>query len=221
LDWWSKLPAPAASEAMQRVARDMETALKELSGQMTDPKRAVDTVLRENLQATSSSTRVLAVRCLGAIDEVARVLEALRDEKNSDVRIEAIAVLRHWLGRNKDHYDQLGKLLLAKMYSEIEKEYILQLLHGFTDQNLSDPETYAALIQYLNHNQLAIRQLASWRLTSLVPTGRKITYDPAGGIDQRNQAIAEWKRLIPEGKLPARPQPPGPMPPGGATPPPR
>jgi hypothetical protein len=39
-------------------------------------------------------------------------------------------------------------------------------------------------------------------LTRLVPDGNKISYDPAGGDEDQERAVKEWKRLVPDGKVP-------------------
>ena len=53
----------------------------------------------------------------------------------------------------------------------------MQLLHSPFD--LDRPETYDALIAYLRHSRLPVRELARWHLYRLVPAGRKIVYDAA------------------------------------------
>jgi hypothetical protein len=40
----------------------------------------------------------------------------------------------------------------------------------------------------------------------LVPDGKSIAYDAAAAEGQRLQAIAQWRRLIPEGQLPPPPK---------------
>jgi hypothetical protein len=62
--------------------------------------------------------------------------------------------------------------------------------------------TYETLIDYLLHDKLAIRQLAKWHLERLVPAGRDIAYDPAGSGEARHPAYDQWKKLVPNGKLP-------------------
>jgi hypothetical protein len=87
---------------------------------------------------------------------------------------------------------------------------VLQLLHSPFDPK--DPVTYQTLIAYLQHDRLAIRQLARWHLYRLVPQGAKIAYDPYGTPEQRAKAAREWKELIPDGELPKEPKPETPKP---------
>jgi hypothetical protein len=80
----------------------------------------------------------------------------------------------------------------------------MQLLHGFGGKDLVRPETYDALINYLQHQKQAVRELAAWNLQLLVPQGKDIAYDASAAPEERGRAQAAWRKLIPEGKLPPR-----------------
>ena len=131
----------------------------------------------------------------------ADLLNALADEKYADVRIAAIGALRHWVGRRAENDQQLYQALQQKYKSSLA-EIIMELLHPFSEKQKHEPETYETLIAYLNHDKLPIRELAYSHLVALVPQGVKIPYDPAGGVDNRDYSYQEWKKLIPQGKLP-------------------
>jgi len=89
--------------------------------------------------------------------------------------------------------------------SAAQAETVLQLLHSpfAADQ----PETYEALIAYLGHSQLAVRELARWHLYRLAPAGRDIKYDAAADEAERTKAVEAWKKFIPRGELPPREKP--------------
>jgi hypothetical protein len=70
------------------------------------------------------------------------------------------------------------------------------------------PETYETLIAYLRHDKQPVRELAKWHLDRLAPAGRSIPFDAAAPPEEREKAYKEWKKLIPDGKLP--PPPPKP-----------
>ena len=60
-------------------------------------------------------------------------------------------------------------------------------------------------IGYLEHENLAVRDLAYRQLAALAPgCAKRVPYDPAGTAEQRPQAVARWRELVPPGK-----QPPG------------
>jgi hypothetical protein len=213
--WDKTLPENAAADEMLRAIKELQSSLA--------LKSTVESVLLTSLKSERPSHRVLAVRFLGAIDALPNVLDALGDEDpvHADVRLEAIAVLRHWLGRNEDQdkklYDKKAGTgaLIDKRYRPSQAEIIMQLLHFLSDEQRQDPETYQTLIDYLSLNQLVIRELAYWHLMRLAPDGVKFNYNPAAQTDDRKAAVDKWKKFIPEGKLPpplpkARP-PAGPM----------
>jgi hypothetical protein len=81
-------------------------------------------------------------------------------------------------------------------------EIIADLLHSPGKEDRARPELYETLIEYLRHERLGIRELAKWHLYRLVPAGRNIQYDPAGSEAEREGAYKQWKKLIPDGKLP-------------------
>ncbi len=157
-------------------------------------------------QATSSNSelqRKAAVVALGAVDELPRVLDALNDKDHADTRAMAILVLRNWLGREAGQsahlYDYLTK---SEKYTPIQARNLLYMLKGIEPEKRRQPETFSLLIPALNHNKLAMRELAHWHLVRLAPAGRSIAYDAGADETRRLAAIAAWRKLIPEGQLP-------------------
>jgi hypothetical protein len=80
-------------------------------------------------------------------------------------------------------------------------------LHGFSGQQLGDPATRVTLVEYLNHDKLAIRQLAHTMLVMLVRGGEKIRYDPAADATQRDRGYREWLKLVRSGSAPSPARP--------------
>jgi hypothetical protein len=148
-----------------------------------------------------------AILGLAALGDVVRVAEALADDEPA-TRAAAVIGLRHWIGQAGGRDQRLYQLFLDRLhYSRAQAETVLQLLHSpfAADQ----PETYETLLAYLNHNKLAIRELAWWHLSRLVPEGVGPPYDPGAGEADRARAAAAWKKLIPSGSLPPREKPKG------------
>jgi len=205
------------------LAGEMRLAVNELQEKMTG-KTTLESVLVTNLKSERPSVRRLAVRCLGAIDDVSHVLDALGDEdpNHFDVREEAIEVLRNWIGRNAGQDKKLYNkkegtgILLDKKYKEGQSEIVMQLLHYLSEEERGKAETYEALIDYLMHNKLAIRELAYWHLFRLYPKGRDFNFNAALGTEERTKAYQKWQQVLKDGKLPPPKAhaPPGP-PPGG------
>jgi hypothetical protein len=212
-----------------RLAQELKAGIEVLGKGLQNDKKSVEVTLQESLGSSEPIHRMLAVLYMGALDDVAGLIEALDDQNPShfDVRRAAVSALQHWIGRNGSQdnklYDSIKKtgVLIDKKFTQADAETIMQLLHGFSDEQINSAETYDALISYLRHKKLPIRELANMYLYMLVPQGRKIPYSPVEGTDLRDNAYEQWKKLIPTGKLP--PQPPGqPQKPGGnGKPPPK
>jgi hypothetical protein len=194
-DWYtSKMPP------QNHVIQDMQAALKELSQRLV-AKDKIDVVVAEAMKdPINLGSRILAVRCLAAMNEVGKLLDALADGKHLDVRMVAIEELRHLLGLSAGNDALISKTLRSKNYTEGQVMTILQLLHGFNLQQWSDPTTRATAVEYLNHEKLAIRQLTHALLCSLAPEGAKIPYDATGDNDQRERAAKDWQRVVLAGK---------------------
>jgi hypothetical protein len=148
--------------------------------------------------------RLAGVTVLGALDDLPHLLEALGDPARPDVREQAVLVLRHWLGREPGQIARLAHVLKQQGYSDTQARMLVQLLVGFSAAQRAEPATYDLLLDYLDHNKLAVRELAHWHLVRLAPAGRTIAYDPAAAAPQREESIRQWREVIPAGSLPRR-----------------
>ncbi|MCI0459183.1 MAG: hypothetical protein L0Z62_19680 [Gemmataceae bacterium] len=159
------------------------------------------------LNDADGAQRVLAVHVTGALDDRAGLLEALHNARHADVRQAAILSLRHHAARSVEHDVGLYQALRKRKYTPGQAETVMHLLHGFHQVALTRPETYQALIRYLTHDQLPVRELAIGHLHHLVPKGRSIGYDAAASAQARERAQAAWQKLIPRGEVPPPPKP--------------
>jgi hypothetical protein len=148
--------------------------------------------------------RKVAVVALGALDDLPRLLQVLNSSDSADARDMAVLVMRNWLGRTSGQsillYDHLTK---KENYTPTQAKNLLYLFNGIEEERLKQPATYDTLIGGLNHSKMPMRELARWHLVRLVPDGKSIAYDAAAAEPQRMQAIEAWRRLVPEGELPA------------------
>jgi hypothetical protein len=148
--------------------------------------------------------REFAILGLAATDALPQLADAMAAAKEPELRETAIMAMRHWIGSAPGRDLQLYLMLIGHAkYPERHAETVLQLLHSPFDA--SDPVTYQTLIAYLQHDRLAIRELAHWHLYRLAPQGAKIPYDANGSAEDRAKAAREWKLLIPDGELPKNP----------------
>jgi hypothetical protein len=210
-----ELPPWAAKDAASKQKPETRKALETLSGNMQE-KALVDITLVEALKERDPEIRRVAVYCLGAIDDLPDLLQALEDEEHGDVRFHAVMALRHWMALRADN-DQKLYQVLEKKYKAGPAEIIMVLLHSFSQEELAEAATYDSLISYLKNDKLPIRELAFSHLSVLArDIAAAIPYDPAGGSDQRERAYDEWQKKLREGKLP--PKPMGPPQGGGQRP---
>lgn len=215
---FSKPPRPGLPDEAQKQIEDANIALEAVSRRLS-VAGSIETHLIEMLQPDESTPLnplnvLLAVRCLGAIDAAGDLINLIGDaDKPPRMRDEAISTLRHWIGRNDGQEARLydpktsgGLLVEGKKYSPAEAAAIMSLLHTLSNEQLQSPDTWAYLIENLKHDKLAIRELSYYHLRRLVP--QKIAYNPADPPERREMAYKEWKKLIPDGKLPPPPQRP-------------
>lgn len=164
--------------------------------------KAVDVALAELLRSNDPLTRRTAVRSLGAMDDLSGLVDLLHSDK-PDVRDAAVETLRVWIAHSRDNDYKLHDLV-SQRYNPTETELFMNLLHGFSQQAVSQPETYEILIERLRHKQLPIRELAAWNLYRMAPAGKSIPYD-ANDATVREKAYQSWLKLVPAGKLPPAP----------------
>lgn len=198
-----KLPAWADPETKPTAeARKRRALIEQLRSCYA--REGVDASITQALESGDSTFRRIGVVSMGATDDLPRVLDALANPEHSEVRDIAVRVLRHWIGRAQGQDLKLYKALQKKGYSAAHADMIVNLLHTPGPKELNRPALYEALIAYLGHEKLPIRELAAWHLERLVPAGKDIDYDAADPKAERDEAIKKWKELIPEGKLPPK-----------------
>ncbi len=194
--WAVKAPETPEGKARKAVLDRFRKTIME---------KSLAAALDEFVNSSNPGERALAVRAMGAFDDLQRLANALRDAKHLDVWDNGVLALRHWIGRGPGQDQILYKGLMDNaQFNPIEAETVLQLLHSYGQAELGRPETYETLIAYLNHDKLAIRGLAHWHLVRLVPAGKDIGYNPMDAKEKRATAVEKWRKLVPRGKVPER-----------------
>lgn len=152
--------------------------------------------------------RRLALATLGATDDVEKLGRVLNGAKTLDEWDFGIVVARHWMGRAPGQDQAMyGALQAIGGLTAGQARIVVQLLLGFTADDLKRPETYEVLIEYLLSERPAVRNLAAWHLVRLVPQGKAIKYNPSGSAADAQVVFKEWKKLIPDGQLPPAAKP--------------
>jgi hypothetical protein len=182
-------------------------ALNDLNGDLSTEN--INTVLLKILSGGGDvALHRLAVRCAGAIDDLGRVIEALKD-KDRDVRGAAIETLWLWVAAERDNDYRLYAALQDYYPNEDEANLIMQLLHGFSRVRVGDgqklqgdPPLYEMLLASMKGKQLAIRELAYWRLLQYEPAGIQYGYNATDNDKMLQSTISQWRELLQQhGKL--------------------
>jgi hypothetical protein len=196
---WAE-PEAAASKEAKRIAASLE---KFRLARADDPAKAIETFLA----SAEPVEQRIALVALGALDDLEALGKSLVAAKSLDQWEFGITVLRHWLGRARGQDQRYYEILTtARGYTPGQAQIIIQLLFGFSPDDLSHSETYEVLIDYLMHDKPAIRNLAAWHLVRLVPQGKSIAHKPNGTLADAEATHAAWKKLIPTGALPPMPK---------------
>jgi hypothetical protein len=174
---------------------------------IAEPDAIGKTILDQAIGGSEMSQRKAAVVALGALDDLPRLIQVLDNRKSADARDMAVVVMRHWLGREPGQSVLLYEYLTKKEnYTPVQAKSLIHLFHGIESEARRKASTYDALLQGLSHSKMTIRVMAHWHLVRLAPDGKTIAYDAAASEQDRDQAIAAWRRLIPEGELPPPPK---------------
>jgi hypothetical protein len=195
--------ASSGTEDTPKVKKKKET-LERFRKELTSksPGEVIDALLLSD----DEYERKLGIMAAGALDDLERLGKALREAKHPDVWENGVRSLRQWIGRCPGQDKILYNRLIDKVkMTPVQAETVMQLLHSFSDEEVAQPALYQTLIDFLSHDQLAIRGLAHWHLYRLVPVGRDIGYNPLASKEEREKAIAKWRKLIPEGTMPPKP----------------
>jgi hypothetical protein len=193
-DWLQPTNDPPANvKALQAAVEKLRRGIadKGAAQAISQAKDSADTALR-----------AIAVYSGTALGNLAIGWGALKTDKAKEVRVAAIDALFHYIGRGSAEDVRLYETLVADKIKAGQAGIIMDLLHGMSAEARQRPETYDALITYLQSDLLAIRELAAMNLYGLVPRGRTIVFDAAAPADQRARAQAAWRKLIPEGQVP-------------------
>jgi len=191
-DWAD--PDAGLSPAGKKTAAAVE---KFRAARSTDAAAA----FRTFLESADPAEQRVALVTAGATDELDLMAKELGEAKTQEEWDFGITVVRHWLGRGPGQ-DQKLYARLVRAYTPAQARIVMQLLMGFSADDLRQPETFEVLIDYLTDDVPAVRNLAAWHLVRAVPGGRAIGFKPGGTKAECEAAAREWRRRVPPGQLP-------------------
>ncbi|MGH7128995.1 MAG: hypothetical protein ACREIV_10525, partial [Planctomycetaceae bacterium] len=136
-----------------------------------------------------------ATRCLALLEDHANLVKVLAEVKHEEAVEAAIHGLRSWLPTAPDN----GKLLKADLARFFPADYVddlYRLLWGFDVTDGRNEFTSNELVDWLDHEHLAVRELAFEHVYRLA--GQTYGYHPMLRSNQRRSAIERWKEHIEE-----------------------
>jgi hypothetical protein len=167
------------------------------------PSKKIINGLLEAMDDEQKEIKQLAMTGLGAIGAVDLVVPALGSENAPTTRRAAIRVIRALLPRGPETVKAIEDQLVER-FGAADTAIIEKLLLGFSDRESRDEKTYAALVEQLHAENVAIRELALDNLKRL--TGRDdLGYNPD---KPEGPGLRNWQELLARKEL--RPQPPAP-----------
>ncbi len=135
----------------------------------------------------------LAVQTLGLIDDHRQLVRALQAD-HEEARHAAIVALREWLPRAPENA-RLLREEIDRVFRNADVDVVYELLWGYDADDARDPMTSRRLVQWLAHDDLAIRELAFFHVFNLTG-GRRNDYRPNDRLTQRQASVVRWEDLV-------------------------
>ncbi|QDT43043.1 hypothetical protein Pan241w_31390 [Gimesia alba] len=131
----------------------------------------------------------LATKALALTNRYQSLVKVLDEVDHHESRIAAINGIRNWLPRDPNNGDLL-KEALQKQFSPEMAEIMERLLWGFKPEDAQDRFISGRLVEWLEHNHVAVRELAFNYINQL--TGRDIDYSAIATPTQRRATARRW-----------------------------
>lgn len=159
--------------------------------------RSVLVILRELAEHRQKEVRWLAMRCMSAIGDFELLVTALDDPKQKAMWPDYIEELRSAVGRGPTAAGQV-RTALESVYGaaargqarQTDGTTLYELLWRYQTPELTAQDA-AQLVQYLDHETLAVRVLAFANLKQI--TGRGFYYQPEDTPAKREPSVQKWK----------------------------
>jgi len=181
---WLDLEAPSASAIVRRYAALYENEFTQ-DQPIAQSIRPVVKDRRPPLSELATLTLALTGSPPGLVD----ALNAAHEES----RLAAIIGLQSWLPLQPENAEQLQTELENRFRVE-EAQAINRLLWGYSAEDARNPVVSEDLINWLGHDEIAIRELAFYHVLRL--TGRRYDYRPNDPAPHRAVAIDRWRTYL-------------------------
>jgi hypothetical protein len=189
-------PAWMSDEARQMLPAALRYAkLFEQEFRLDQPlKDYIPTVVRNPTPRLSA----LAVKTLAVTENAPLLIETLaQKDQHEESRVAAIDGLRNWLTFSPENGKRLPELL-KKSFHDDEVLIVNRLLWGFNKEDGMNLETANQLIDMMDNDSGAIRELAFQNVFRL--TNKRLEYRSSLPPQTRSLAINRWRREVDRAK---------------------
>ena len=135
-----------------------------------------------------------ATSTLGLVDDIPMLVKALQSE-HEKTRQAAISSLRSWLPTDPNNTDRLEQEV-ARIFPEDSVADVVDLLWGYSREDGKDAIISQKLVAFMDHKQIAVRELAFYYVSQITPRTSAHGYRPSLADSTRHAALVGWRNLL-------------------------
>ncbi len=174
------------------------TAADKTKYRMFEKEFAIDQPVSMSIPALVSDRREtissLATYTLGLVDDVPLLVKALKSEHEA-TRLAAIWCLRSWLPSDANNSAILA-MEVERVFQEDEVSDVVDLLWGYPPEDAKDKAITNQLLGWMDHKEIAIRELAFSHVSRLTNRANAHGYRPNLADSPRNAALLGWRNHV-------------------------
>ncbi|RLS43963.1 MAG: hypothetical protein DWH81_01690 [Planctomycetota bacterium] len=135
-----------------------------------------------------------ATSTLGLVDDIPMLVKALQSE-HEKTRQAAISSLRSWLPTDPNNTTRLEQEV-ARIFPEDSVADVVDLLWGYSRDDGKDVIISQKLVAFMDHKQIAVRELAFYYVSQITPRTSAHGYRPSLADSPRHAALVGWRNLL-------------------------
>ena len=166
--------------------------------QMFEKEFSVDQPVSMSIPSLVADRREMistyATSTLGLVDDIPMLVKALQSE-HEKTRQAAIQCLRSWLPSDPNNSVRMEQEV-ARIFPEDAVADVVELLWGYSREDGKDPIISQKLVAFMDHKQIAVRELSFYYVTQITPRTNAHGYRPSLAESPRNAALVGWRNLL-------------------------
>jgi hypothetical protein len=156
----------------------------------------VTLALQQRVGDRAREARRFAIKSLAFIDDYPTLVDALGDVRFNDNRQTAVSALRAIVRHDRARADRIEQALYGA-FPMADATWMMTMLYGFPSETADDASVRSRLVDSLESQSVAIRELAINNLRDLF--GKDFGYSATEAPPRRAAAVKQW-RALPNGK---------------------